>query len=105
MESTVFFFKLHFSSGMFQHMKKKKKKLFLCRHNSITLVVIDSVIVLFSSKSSCAVYRHGRFSSRCELHISTSFQRVKHWLKVSEHIFEMLALMGMLLVSFCSSRD
>ena len=31
--------------------------------------------------------------------------RVKLWLKVSEHIFEMLALTGMLLVSFCSSRD
>ena len=31
--------------------------------------------------------------------------RVKHRLKVSEYIFEMLALMGMLLVSFRSSRD
>ena len=37
--------------------------------------------------------------------MNSSFQRVKHWLKVSEHIFEMLALMGMLLVSFCLSHD
>ena len=29
---------------------------------------------------------------------------MKHKLKVSEHIFEMLALMGMLLVSFCLSN-
>ena len=27
-----------------------------------------------------------------EVHFSTRFQRVKHWLKVSEHIFEMLAI-------------
>ena len=36
---------------------------------------------------------------------SQQAQRVKHWLKVSEHMFEMLALMGMILVPFCSSRD
>ena len=28
--------------------------------------------------------------------VTSSFQRVKHWLKVSEHIFEILALIGML---------
>ena len=39
------------------------------------------------------------FSSMC-FNLSTSFQTVKHWLKLSEHILEMLALMGMLLVSF-----
>ena len=67
--------------------------------------MLDLVIVSFSSKLSCAVLWHGHFSLNCEFHLSTSFQRVKHWFKVSEHIFEMLALMGILLVSFCLSGD
>ena len=39
------------------------------------------------------------------LNSQQAFKGVKHWLKVSEHIFEMLALVGILLVSFCSSHD
>ena len=70
--------------------------LFFKKYTGITpLVVIDLVLVLF-----CSVHRHGRFSSRCDFHLATSFHRVKRGLKVSEHIFEMLAFMGMLLVSY-----
>ena len=69
------------------------------------LIVIDLGLVPFSLKSLRPVHQYGRFSSRCEFHLSTSFQRAKHWLKVSEHILEMLTFMGMLLVSFSSSRD
>ena len=93
---------------LFQHHnnnKKNKKKAIFYAGITLTLIAIDLVLVPFFSKSSWVVHRYGHFSSVCEFHFSISFQRVKeeHWRKVSEYIFEMLALMGMLLVSFCSS--
>ena len=37
--------------------------------------------------------------------VNFTSQQVFKGFKVSEHIFEVLAFMGMFLVSFCSSRD
>ena len=66
-------------------------RLFLCRHNSIMLIVISLVLVPYSSQiiMSSASFLLKVQISPLNKGVST-FQTVKHWLKVSEHIFEML---------------
>ena len=72
--------------------KNKKKDYFLYRHTPQILMVIGFLLHHFHQNHSERYIGIVVSLQGCELHLSTSFQRVKHWLKVSE---QMLALMGM----------